>query len=80
MMILSLVKHIKIEHCFKHTLIYQLLKRFFLCKNVFDSGSIGVKTVLLVIGYPVVVAATFFMFPITIGLAAWFAFKKGEVV
>ncbi|MEK4230210.1 HAMP domain-containing sensor histidine kinase [Solibacillus sp. FSL H8-0538] len=77
LMILSLVKHFKNRTLLQHTLIYQLFKKVFLAvKNVFDSGSIGVKTVLLVIGYPVIVAATFFIFPITIGLAAWFALKK----
>ncbi|MFJ7934025.1 histidine kinase dimerization/phospho-acceptor domain-containing protein [Sporosarcina sp. NPDC096371] len=77
LLILSLVKHIKNRTILSHTLIYQILKKAFLAvKHVFDSGSIGVKTVLLVIGYPIVVAATFFMFPITIGLAAWFALKK----
>ena len=77
LMILSLVKHFKNRTILSHTLIYQILKKVFLAvKNVFDSGSMGVKVVLLVIGYPVVVAATFFMFPITIGLAAWFALKK----
>ena len=77
LLILSLVKHIKNRTILSHTLIYQILKKVFLAvKHVFDSGSIGVKTVLLVIGYPIVVAATFFMFPITIGLAAWFALKK----
>ena len=77
LMILSLVKHFKNRTLLQHTLIYQILKMIFLTvKNVFDSGSIGVKTVLLVIGYPVVVAATFFIFPITIGLAAWFALRK----
>ncbi len=77
LMILSLVKHIKNRSLLQHTLIYQILKKVFRAvKNVFDSGSIGVKTVLLVIGYPIVVAATFFVFPITIGLAAWFAMKK----
>ncbi len=77
LMILSLVKHIKNRSLFQHTLIYQILKKvFLLVKHVFDSGSMGVKVVLLVIGYPLVVAATFFVFPITMGLAAWFAMKK----
>ncbi|MEG0448775.1 MAG: HAMP domain-containing sensor histidine kinase [Lysinibacillus sp.] len=77
LMTLSLVKHLKNRTLLQHTIIYQLLKKAFLAvKNVFDSGSMGVKTVVLVIGYPVVVAATFFIFPITIGLAAWFAMKK----
>ena len=77
LMILSLVKHIKNRSLFQHTLIYQILKKIFiLVKHVFDNGSMAVKIVLLVIGYPLVVAATFFVFPITIGLAAWFAMKK----
>lgn len=76
-LVLSLVKHIKNKSLLQHTLIYQILKTFFLWgKNVFDSGSTGMKIVLLVIGYPIVVAATFFMFPITIGVAAWLAMKK----
>jgi signal transduction histidine kinase len=76
-LILSLVKHIKNRTFFKHTLIYQLISilvRF--VSNVYDSGNVGVKTVLIVIGYPVLIALTFFMFPITIGIAAWFALKK----
>ncbi|WP_216641124.1 HAMP domain-containing sensor histidine kinase [Solibacillus sp. R5-41] len=77
LLILSLIKHIKNRTLLKHTLIYQIFKKIFLSvKNVFDSGSTGIKVVLLVIGYPVVVAATFFIFPITIGLVAWFALKK----
>lgn len=77
LLILSLVKHIKNRTILSHTLIYQILKKVFLAvKHVFDSGSMAVKIVLLVIGYPIVVVATFFMFPITLGLAAWFALKK----
>ncbi len=77
LLILSLVKHIKNRTILSHTLIYQILKKAFLAiKHVFDSGSLAVKTVLLVIAYPIAVAATFFMFPITIGLAAWIALKK----
>src|SRR5690606_38490645 len=76
-LILLLVKHLKNRTLFKHTVIYTLISkvvRFF--GNVYKSGSIGVKTVLIVIGYPILIALTFFMFPITIGLAAWFAYKK----
>ncbi|WP_369354523.1 HAMP domain-containing sensor histidine kinase [Lysinibacillus capsici] len=77
LLILSLVKHIKNRTFFQHTLLYQLFKKIFiLVKHVFDSGSTGVKIVLLVIGYPLVVAATFFMFPITMGIAAWLAMRK----
>lgn len=77
LLILSLVKHIKNRTFFQHTLLYQLFKKLFiLLKHVFDSGSTGVKIVLLIIGYPLVVAATFFMFPITMGIAAWLAMRK----
>lgn len=77
LMILSPVKHIKNRTLLKHTLIYQILKKVFLSvKHVFDSGSLAVKIVMLVIGYPIVVAVTFFVFPITIGLAAWLAMKN----
>ncbi|WP_335462537.1 HAMP domain-containing sensor histidine kinase [Neobacillus drentensis] len=77
MLILSLVKHLKNKTFFKHTLIYRIFYRLFqFVKNVYDSGSVGVKTVLIVIGYPILVAATFFIFPITLGLAAWVAFRR----
>lgn len=75
--VLSLVKHLKnrtfLRHTFIFTLFYKLFKFF---KDVYDSGSVGVKVVLIVIGYPVLVALTFFMFPITIGGAAWIALRK----
>lgn len=74
---LSLVKHIKNKTIFKHSLIYTIFyKLFTFVGNVYASGSVGIKTVLLVIGYPLLVAATFFMFPVTLGIAAWFALKK----
>lgn len=76
-LILILVKHIKNRTIFKHTLLYTVISR--LAKfigEVYKSGNVAVKTVLIVIGYPILIALTFFMFPITIGIAAWFAFKK----
>ncbi|WP_431026978.1 histidine kinase dimerization/phospho-acceptor domain-containing protein [Lysinibacillus sp. LZ02] len=77
LLILSLIKHMKNRTLLQHTLIYQILYKVFIWgKNVFDSGRTGVKIALLVIGYPLIVAATFFMFPITIGLAVWFAMRK----
>ena len=77
LLILSLVKHIKNRSLLQHTLLYQIFKKLFiLVKHVFDSGSTGVKIVLLVIGYPLVVAATFFVFPITMGIAARLALRK----
>jgi signal transduction histidine kinase len=77
LLILSLVKHYKNKTLIKHTLLFSLI--YMLVKfagDVYRSGNTGVKTVLLVIGYPIVVALTFFMFPVTIGIAAWFAYKK----
>ncbi|MFE8697704.1 histidine kinase dimerization/phospho-acceptor domain-containing protein [Cytobacillus sp. FJAT-53684] len=76
-LILSMVRHFKNRTFFKHSLIYQIFKGLVqFVRNVYDSGNVGVKTVLIVIGYPLLIALTFFMFPITIGAAAWFALKK----
>ena len=77
LLILSLIKHIKNRTFFRHTLIYRIFSDIFrFIGEVYKSGSVGVKLVLLVIGYPLLVAATFFMFPITIGIAAWLTLKK----
>lgn len=76
-LVLALVRHIKNRTLLKHTLIYSVLHRLFsFFKAVYDNGSLAVKTVLIVVGYPVLIALTFFMFPVTIGFAAWFALKK----
>lgn len=75
--ILTLVKHIKNKTFFRHTFIYTLISKLVqFIGEVYRTGSAGTKTVLLVIGYPVLIALTFFIFPVTIGLAAWFALKK----
>lgn len=75
--VLIFVKHIKNKTLFKHTLIYTLLNKFVqFIAEVYRSGGTGIKTVLLVIGYPVLIVLTIFIFPVTIGLAAWFALKK----
>ncbi|WP_019850572.1 sensor histidine kinase KdpD [Desulfitobacterium sp. PCE1] len=75
--VLSLVKHIKNRTLFKHTLVYTIFHKFFSgIKAIYDSGSLGMKVAILAIGYPLCVALTFFMFPITIGLAVWLSFKK----
>jgi signal transduction histidine kinase len=76
-LVLSLVRHVKNRTFLKHTLIYTVIYKLAkFVRDVYDSVSVAVKTVLIVIGYPVVVALTFFMFPITLGIAAWFAFKR----
>lgn len=77
LLVLSLVKHIKNKTLIKHTLIFSIFYKLVkFVRDVYRSGSTGVKTVLIVIGYPILVALTFFMFPVTIGIAAWFAYKK----
>ena len=76
-LILSLVKHLKNRTLIIHTLLYTIFYRLFkFGKEVYDSGSVGVKVVVIVIGYPILAALTFFMFPITLGAAAWLALKK----
>jgi signal transduction histidine kinase len=76
-LILSLIRHLKNRTLFKHSLLYLIIHGIAgFVRNVYESGSVGVKTVLIVIGYPLLILATFFMFPITIGIAAWFSFKK----
>lgn len=76
-LILSLVRHFKNGTLFRHSLIYQIATGMIqFVRNVYNSGSVGVRTVLIVIGYPILIALTFFMFPITIGVAAWFSLKK----
>ncbi|MDF2547667.1 MAG: histidine kinase [Anaerosolibacter sp.] len=75
--VLSLVKHFKNRTVLKHTLVYRFFYNIFkFIKDVYDSGSVGVKLVLIVIGYPLLIALTFFMFPVTIGIAGWFALKR----
>lgn len=77
MLVFSLVKHLKNRTFIKHTWIYRILNKIVkFVRDVYNSGSVGVKTVLLVVGYPILVALTFFIFPITLGLAAWFVLKK----
>jgi len=74
---LSLIKHLKNKTLIKHTFIFKIFHKLFKFLNdIYNSGSVGVKVVLIVIGYPILVAITFFIFPITIGVAAWITLKK----
>lgn len=76
-LVLSLIKHIKNKTLIKHTLIYTVFYKLFkFVKDVYNSGSVGMKIVSIVIGYPIAVALSLFLFPITIGIAAWLALKK----
>jgi signal transduction histidine kinase len=77
LLVLSLVKHLKNKTLIKHTLIYTILNRLYkFIRDIYNSGSVGVKIALIVIGYPIIVAITFFMFPVTIGAAVWLSNKK----
>lgn len=76
-LVLTLIKHIKNRTLIKNTLGYNIFYRVFkFAKEVYNNGSFAVKIALITIGYPILVALTFFMFPITIGAAVWIAFKK----
>ncbi|WP_363549824.1 HAMP domain-containing sensor histidine kinase [Caldifermentibacillus hisashii] len=76
-LIFSLIKHGKNKTLIKHTLLYNLISQFaHFIGDVYRNGSLAVKTVLLAVGYPLLVALTFFIFPVTLGVAAWFALKK----
>ena len=84
-LLLSLIKHLKNRTFIKHSLIYKLFHNFVyklfrnffkFIRDIYNSGSVGVKAVLIVIGYPIIVAITIFIFPITLGVAAWLTMKK----
>ncbi|MTI46221.1 sensor histidine kinase [Sporosalibacterium faouarense] len=77
LLFMSLIKHIKNKTFLRHTFIYNIgLRIAKFVKDLYNSGSVGVKIILIVIGYPILVALTFFMFPVTIGVAVWLALKK----
>ncbi|MCW2279502.1 hypothetical protein [Heliophilum fasciatum] len=77
LLVLSLVKHIKNRSLLKHSLLYAIFRQLFVfIGDVYNSGSVAVKVVLLVIGYPIIVGLTLFIFPITLGVAAWLALRK----
>lgn len=80
LLVLSLVKHYKNGTFLKHTLLYRIISLIYTAvSKVYASKSVGVKTMLIVIVYPILVALTFFMFPVTIGIAAWLAFKQVKI-
>lgn len=67
LLILSLVKHIKNKTLIKHSLIFTIFHKIFeFIRNVYNSGSLGIKVVLIVIGYPILVATTIFIILINI--------------
>ncbi len=76
-LVLALVKHLKNKTFIKHTLIYYVFHQIIeFIGEVYKNGNVAVKVVLIVIGYPCLLALTFFICPITIAAAAWFALKQ----
>lgn len=77
LLVLSLAKHIKNKTLIKHTLIYTVIYKIFrFIKDVYESGTTATKIVLIVVGYPILVALSLFLFPVTIGVAAHLALKR----
>lgn len=59
-LVLSLIKHIKNKTLIRHTLIYRVLNKLFrFIVAIFNSGRVGIKILLIVIGYPIITAFTF---------------------
>src|SRR5690625_47069 len=62
---------------FSHFILYVVFRWVYqFMKDIYDSGSVGMKIVVVVILYPIITAATLFFFPLTIGVAVWLALKK----
>ncbi|MCX7922101.1 MAG: HAMP domain-containing histidine kinase [Clostridia bacterium] len=75
--VLTIVKNFKNKTLLKNTLIYTVFYKIFkFVGDVYNSGSVGVKIVLLVVGYPILAVLTFFIFPITLGAAAWITLRR----
>lgn len=76
-LLLSLIRHTKNRTIVKHSIIYLVFSTLYrLLNDIYRSGTVGVKVVVIVILYPIVTAATVFFFPIVIGLAVWIAMRK----
>lgn len=74
---LSLVRHIKNKTILSHSLVGKIVGAVFgFLKEVHESSSTSKKVGLALALYPMVVAATFVIFPITIGVVIFFAIKK----
>ncbi|MTI67711.1 MAG: HAMP domain-containing histidine kinase [Firmicutes bacterium] len=83
LLILSLVKHIKNKTLIRYSLIYVVFHKIFtIIKDIYDSGSVGVKIISIVLAYPIIILLTvilpltFISLPVVIGLGVWIALKK----
>lgn len=76
-LLLSVIRHMKNKTFFSHSVLYIVFRWLYqFVKDIYDSGSVGMKIVVVVILYPILAAATLFFFPIVIGIAVWIALKK----
>lgn len=74
---LSVVRHMKNGTFFKHmllTIVVHGLYRF--VKDLYDSGTVGMKVAIVVVVYPIIAAISLIFFPITIGAAVWLTLKQ----
>lgn len=79
-LLLSFVRHIKNKTIFSNSLISALFKDINkagnVAKDIYNGENIVKKVTLAVIGFSLLILITFFMFPVTIGIAIWLAYKK----
>src|SRR5699024_6493251 len=74
---LSLVRQMKNKTFFTHTLVFVVFRFLYrLLKDAYDSGSVGMKIVIVLIVYPILTAVSLIFFPIVIAFAVWLALKK----
>jgi len=74
---LSLVKHYKNGTLLKHTLVYRAGALLYTAvSQVYAGGSVAVKIMVAVIGYPILVVLSLYLAPVTIGVVAWLAFQQ----
>lgn len=80
LLILSLFRHIKNRSLIRHTLAYKILHKLYrFLLDIYNGGSLAVKIVLIVVGFPMLIAGTVFYFPFTVAtvsLGVWLALKK----
>jgi signal transduction histidine kinase len=85
LLFLSIVKHVKNKTLIKHTLIFTVLSRIFSSiQSIFNMGSLGVKIVVILGIYTVLVLFSVLIYPLTIIavpvlliLLLWFVNIKG---
>ncbi len=76
-LLLSMIRHMKNKTFFNHSVVYITFRWLYqFVKDIYDSGSVGMKIVIVVILYPFITVATLYFFPITIGVAVWLALKQ----